>query len=281
MLTKSNRRILLSVLLIICIIGIQMQAAFASAPNANGSMTDRQALENLGVTGFGEIVEVKTVNVDGGDKNQYTVKSGDIINNIIVLENSDEKISLKIEQGDITNELVLLRNGDMILDGNKVEIEREIVSENMNTESEIMPLAGATIYWKDVSKLSYGTKADYSHFLKNYNVKDIKLQKAISSLSLSALLIIMGGAMSGLAGAAISFAADAGRTFYSYIQDKDPKTQVLSCKSKVYTHKNYHSGYIPSLFTYIYRYDVTCYSRAGYLGSAKGPLTVFKYNMQG
>lgn len=264
---------------IICMFTLQLQAvaAMVNIPKVDDTMSDKQALEELGITGFANIVEDKKVTVGDELKTQFTVKSGDIINDITVLENSDEKISLQIEQEDICNVLEVYDDGKIVLDGYPVIIERENDAAVMSNSEPVVRRAGATIYWKD--KVDYGTASDYSHFLKNENIADIELNKTISKIGLSALLSIMGIAMGGGVAGGL-FASGAGNEIYNYFLSKDPNTTALSCKSKVYTHKNYTSGYIPSIFTFIYKYKTTFYSKANYGGSSTAK-TVYKYNMQG
>ena len=119
-----------------------------------------------------------------------------------------------------------------------------------------------------------------NHYYSTLNIKDIPLKQAISDITLSGFLTIFGGYLAGLAGAAISFAASSGTTLYNYFQTRDSSTRALSVKGKFYTHKNYTSGYVPSLFTFIWKYDFTAYSQRNY-GGVQTPGIAYKCNMQG
>lgn len=272
MLMKNHYRAIVASILIFCLLLVQLQPAHAISKKMIAD--EKAALEKVGIMHFVEIVDTKKVKLGQNTKTQYTVKSGEILNNIIVLENSSEKITLRIEQDDICNTLEVKNNGDIILDGKKIVIEKEA-----SDDSGVKPLAGASIYIKDT--VSYGTEGSYGHFLKNENISNIELNKLLSGIALSALLAIMGAAMTGISAYVIPFAAGAGAAIYDYLMRQNPNTTALSCKSKVYTHNSYPSGYIPSLFTFIYKYKVTYYPKANYGGKAADPEIVYKYNMQG
>lgn len=267
-----------ALLLIISVFLLQFQRVFASA-ETTGASGDIKTLDKLGITEYAKIVDTNDVKIGGEKKTEFVVEVGDITNKIVVLEDSDEMISIQTKQDSICNILELHKNGDIILDGNKVEITYEDQATLEPMDPQISPRAGATIYWQD--DVRYGKAADYSNFLKNDNIKDINLKKSLSNIALSALLTIMGTAMSGIIGAAITFAAGAGAEIYNYLKARDANTSHLSCKSKVYTHKNYKSGYIPSLFTFIYKYKTTYYSKTQYGGTKTPEVTSYKFNMQG
>ena len=267
-----------ALLLILSVFLLQFQRVFASAETQVKS-GDIMTLNKLGITQYAKIVDTDNVIIDGEKKTEFVVEVGDITNKIAVLEDSDEMISIRVKQDSICNILELHENGDIILDGNKVEVTYGDSEALESVNPPISPRAGATIYWRD--DVRYGKAADYSNFLKNDNIKDINLKKTLSNIALSALLTIMGTAMAGLLGAAITFAAGAGAEVYNYLMARDSNTSHLSCKSKVYTHKNYKSGYIPSLFTFIYKYKTVYYSKTQYGGTKTPEVTSYKYNMQG
>lgn len=271
---KSTKKMVASVL-VICVFVLQLQPAFAVS-KVTVADNDMEVLDKMGITTFATITSENAVVIGGEEKTEYQVTIGSITNEITVLENSAEKQSIQVVQGDICNQLDIYANGDIVLDGELVEITREAVVEP--TSDDIVTYAGATIYWKDTP--GYGKNSDYSNFLKNENVKDINLKKTIESIATATLLTILGMAMGGAAGGIISFAGSATQTVYDYFVKKSPTTTHLSCKSKVYTHKNYKSGYIPSQFTFIYKYKSTFYSEKNYGGSTT-KVQAFKHNMQG
>ena len=280
---KGGKRLLVSCL-VLCIIALQFQVVFAStaAGLSNKSYeSDMKVLDKLGITGFSQVVNKSKVDVNGEQKNMFTVQSGDIINDITVLQNSADTVVLKIDQDadGITNVLEFRSNGDIILDGNLVEITYDVDMKSSFDTPVISPKAGATIYWRD--KVPYGSASDYSHFLKNENVADIALKKTISKIGFAALLSILGGAVAGSLTAAVSsFAPAAGELIYDYFLDNAGTTSNLSCKSKVYTHKNYTSGYIGYISSFVYKYNTTFYSKKNYAGVSK-TCTAYKVNMQG
>lgn len=272
-----KKRKIIAIVLAACVFIAQLQPALAITSVEKASK-DKKTLDEIGITQFATIIDTETVKVGDVDKTEFKVEIGDIQNRIVVLEDSDEKVVIHVKQDEICNILEIFKNGDLVLDGNKVEITREKNITLESTVPEVMPRAGATIYWKD--SVTYGTAADYNVFKKNENVSNIALTQQIYKIALSVLVEIMGAAMSGLEGELVSFALGASDDIYQYFIDKDPYSKYMSCKSKVYTHKNYSSGYIPSLFTFIYKYDSTFYSKASYAGAQKN-VKVYKYNMQG
>lgn len=266
------------VIMIISVLLLQMQPVLALTDAGSILNQEKRVLDEIGMTQFATIVDSKEVTIDGKIKTEFELEIGNIKNQVVVLEDNDEKKSLQVKQGNICNVLELYENGDIILDGNKVEIVYENNSAYEEEPASVMPRAGATIYWKD--KVSYGTAADYSNYLKAENISSIALKQEIYKVALAALIEILGKAMSGITGEIVSFALDASEDIYQYFMDQDPYSKYMSCKSKVYTHKNYSSGYIPTLFTFIYKYKATFYSGQNYSGTSK-QVQVFKYNMQG
>lgn len=281
-----KKRKIIAIVLVACVFIAQLQPALAITIVEKASR-DKKTLDEIGITQFATIIDTETVKVGDVDKTEFKVEIGDIQNRIVVLEDSDEKVVIQIKQDEICNILKIYKNGDLVLDGNKVEITREKNITSESTIPEVMPRAGATIYWKD--KVSYGSSSDYSNYLKNENISDINLNKMLGDIALSALITVLGGAIGYAVGGAVgagvggivSFATDAGTKIYSYLKARDSQSTHLSCKSIIYTHKNYKSGYIPSLFTYIYKFKTTCYSKAGYGGEKSPEVEAYKYNMQG
>lgn len=270
-----------ALLLILSVFLLQFQRVFASAETQIKS-GDIMTLNKLGITQYAKIVDTDNVIIDGEKKTEFVVEVGDVINKIVVLEDSEEMISIWTKQDSICNVLELHKNGDIILDGNKVEVTYEDPEVLKPINPSISPRAGATIYWRD--DVRYGKAADYSHYYNSENIKDINLKKTLESITLSALLGIIGAVMGAHLGPVgsylVSFAFSAGSALFQYLLQADPYTTHLSCKSKIYTHKNYKSGYIPSLFTYIWKYNTTFYSKANYGGSTKYA-TSYLHNLQG
>lgn len=270
---KCTKKMMASVLAI-CVFVLQLQPAFAVNSGVTVAKNDREVLDKMGITTFATITSEHAVVIDNEEKTEYQVAIGSITNEITVLENSDEKQSIQVVQGDICNRLDIYTNGDIVLDGNLVEVTREEVVEP--TSDDIVTYAGATIYWKDTP--DYGKASDYSNFLKNENVKDIALKQKVSKIAVSALMSILGKAMSG--GIVARLTKTAANKIYSYFIKQDPYSEQLSCKSKVYTHKSYVSGYIPERCTFIYKYKSTFYSEKNYGGSYIDA-DLYKHNMQG
>ena len=269
----------LAITLVFSMLLLQTQTAFANNGVTDSALSsEEQLLCELGIIPSADSVSEKNVSMNGTEKVCRTLRFGEIYNDIIVLENSTEKTVLDITQGDIHNVLEFNANGDVILDGNPVEVTYAQTAPSTDM-SAISPRAGATIYYKDAPE--YGLKSDYTHFLKNQNVADIKLNEKISSMACSAFIsIIVFYVSSSVYAAAVAGAITELSDVYNDFIHADPDTTGLSCKAKVYTHKNYTSGYIPSIFTFIYKYSCTFYSKTIYQGTTSST-TIYMHNMQG
>ena len=279
---RTSYKKITSLLLIICMLCLHIQYVYAGNEHTDinrlSTLNEEQVLDHIGITNFAEIIETEKVQINREERTKFTVQCEDIINEIIVIENTPNKIKLKIKQDDILDVIEIRNDGKILLDGNLIDTEYDYSTAYISKSNEIMPMAGASIYWRD--NVNYGKESDYNHYYSTLNIKDIPLKQAISDITLSGFLTIFGGYLAGLAGAAISFAASSGTTLYNYFQTRDSSTRALSVKGKFYTPKNYTSGYVPSLFTFIWKYDFTAYSQRNY-GGVQTPGIAYKCNMQG
>lgn len=198
--------------------------------------------------------------IKGFDRTVLVVEANGIENTITVLNENDNYITVSVEQGNINNLLTISSDGRIILDGNAVVIKYD-------TDSNVAPRSAGSSY-NSASSPQYGTTAEYSHYYTTSNVADIELNETLSSIALTVLLSIMGYAMYEVLGALIPTCLDIGVDLYNYFTSVDSDTTYLSCKSTIYTHSRFTSGYIPSLFMYIYKYRTTFYSRRNYNGSS-------------
>ena len=196
--------------------------------NRLSTLNEEQVLDHIGITNFAEIIETEKVQINREERTKFTVQCEDIINEIIVIENTPNKIKLKIKQDDILDVIEIRNDGKILLDGNLIDTEYDYSTAYISKSNEIMPMAGASIYWRD--NVNYGKESDYNHYYSTLNIKDIPLKQAISDITLSGFLTIFGGYLAGLAGAAISFAASSGTTLYNYFQTRDSSTRALSVK---------------------------------------------------
>lgn len=266
---------LFPILLIIFILCLQVQSTFATTQlsSYSDSPSDIEILDCIGLTKVGNIIKTDEVSVNNQTVNMYTIDYGGLLNEVVILEKSSTKVVLKATENNKENIIEWHSNGNLYIDNHRIEVVHDSIPMAYNGEPAL-PLAGATIYFRD--SVRYGTASDYSNFFKNENIANIKLNQKLSNLGYSALIAVMLAAMSGQTWEAASF----GLSLYTFLNDNAPSTTYLSYKAKVYTHKNYHSGYIPSLFTFIYKYSVTYFTYLNYGGSSYSG-TIYKYNMQG
>ena len=217
---------------------------------------------------FGEIRQIKEVNISKKVFKEYTVRCGDIENNIVILDRNKEKDVFRVveKENNITNVLEVYKDGRIVVDGVPIEISYE------NNNSNIRRI-GSSVYFK--GNPDYGSGSSYSKYYSNENIADVQLRRNVSSFATAVLVWIMSEAMGGVPGKALGLLSAA----LSFISSSDPYSTALSCKSQIYVHKT-QGAYIASKFTFIYRYNTMLYSRTNYGGTSQY-VVIYKHNYQG
>lgn len=256
--------------LILCIFLLQFQSIFAMEESAHNYaiLAKENAKYDEEIKQFGEIRQVKEVNISKKIFKEYTVRYGDIENNIVILDRNKEKDVFRIveKENNITNVLEIYKDGRIVVDGVPIEISYD------NNNANIKRI-GSSVYFK--GNPDYGSGSSYSKYYSNENIADIDLRRAVSSFATGVLVWIMSKAMGGVPGDALGFLS----TALSFISSSDPYSTALSCKSSIYVHKT-QGAYIASKFTFIYRYNTMLYSRTNYRGTSRY-VVIYKHNYQG
>ena len=133
----------------------------------------------------------------------------------------------------------------------------------------VEPRAGYSIYY--VKSCPYGSASDYTNAYSSEKIANIALSTTISKMTTETFISTVRSKL-GISGSAVeSVLSDV----YSALKKSNPQTKNISYSANVMTHKNYKSGYIPSQFTYVYKYNMKFYPKANYSGTAKA-VTLYK-----
>ena len=133
----------------------------------------------------------------------------------------------------------------------------------------IEPKAGYSTYY--VKSCPYGSASDYTNAYSSEEIANIALSTTISKMTAETFIAAVRSKL-GMSGSAVeSVLGDV----YSALKKSNPQTKNISYSANVMTHKSYKSGYIPSQFTYVYKYNMKFYSQANYSGTAKS-VTLYK-----
>lgn len=215
---------------------------------------DIQLMKKIGISS-NEDNPLKLVNLS---KKSYCVDDSTIIQ---IIENSDKRIELRITEGNKVDNVVFTNDGKTYLDNKQVIVtdsEGNEILHNMFAE----PKVGYSIYYKKTCP--YGSSGDYTHYYGQEKSANISLGKDITALSVVAFRAFMLTYL-GVAG---EVASNILEQFYNILITTEPTTSALSYKADMYSHKNYKSGYIPSQFTFIWKYNLKLYPKTNFSGSA-------------
>lgn len=188
---------------------------------------------------------VPVANIDDvqmGEENTYTIKSGSKTEEISVESAGNNAIEFSVTDGHIKNQ-ISYSDGELIIDGNKIKVTTERILDD--SESGIAPCA--TI-WKGTKSLKpYGglKASDYNKFLAS-GKQNIALGKAMDALTVTALSTII-AKLHPYAQIAVNLFKVA-KGVKTVIESINPKTKYLGCKYKTYTHGAYDFKYINKFY---------------------------------
>lgn len=124
---RTSYKKITSLLLIICMLCLHIQYVYAGNEHTDinrlSTLNEEQVLDHIGITNFAEIIETEKVQINREERTKFTVQCEDIINEIIVIENTPNKIKLKIKQDDILDVIEIRNDGKILLDGNLIDTE--------------------------------------------------------------------------------------------------------------------------------------------------------------
>jgi|GEM_PF-1776464 hypothetical protein len=284
--SKNLRKLTISALIFAVSI-LPLQSSFAMQKNnvdhnfvanfvAIEHLDDSSIIEDLSIlqkynlidSDYGQILSISDIDNCGDNIKEYTIKYGDKVNTISVLNHDTNKTTLQIKQpsDNISNILEIYSDGRMIVDGSLIKVTKS---------TEITPFSsGSSIYFNNSP--GYGSASDYNHYFKQENISDIAFSTGISNFATSVLVAVLFYAMGGIVGFGLGILYNMINEFVNY----NPNSRSLSSKSTVYSHRSYPSGYIPSTFSHVYKYRTTFYSKINYGGISR-TLTMYKHIMHG
>lgn len=216
----------------------------------------RESFKMLAVNGL--LADGEIVSANGSEASQeikYTVDYNGLQNEIVVVENTQDMAKLIIRQGEIVNNIVLT-SSDMIIDGEKVELEDSLSNDSTPKSAD------NTHYW--TKTCPYDKAGNYTN-LKGTANRSVTLPKKIKSMTFAAFLSVVTSAFSG-AGVIASVVAS---NLYDYLLDTEPTAKGFSGKTKSYTHKKYPNGYIKPRRLTVTKINYTWYAKLNYKGKTK------------
>lgn len=191
-----------------------------------------------------------------------TLENGSLVTSHIVatIDEQGNQI-LNITEGEKHDVLTYQPSGAILLDGEPVIIETfESVASSEQLESEIIPLGGHRIYWKESAP--YGQNSDYSK-LSGTTKKKLTCSKPIKEATVATIvsIICVGLGLATAPATAIGFIATA---LISWFGRNDPAGKAWSMKDAKYVHKT--KGFNVKSDMSVYKHVFTYYGNADYTG---------------
>lgn len=199
----------------------------------------------------------------------YTVHFGDITDTVEVLYAKDGCYTVKCIEGDKENILSKTAKGEIFLNGKKVEfsIDNDNMPEHFSSE-RIAPLATETWFQKTCP---YGNPSDYSHRLTSYDysVAAVHFNMMLKDLTTYTFCAVMASSIaSWTAIAAINGTEFATGFIFNELVNINAYSTAVSYTARVYTHRNYTSGFITPIITRVWKYKYTYHAEANYNGNS-------------
>ncbi len=227
--------------------------------NTGEGLSDDELLVRLGLSDA-EKIERKDA-TDKMDK-MYMTDSGTIVR---IKENSQERIELEyIEDGSIDT-LAFTNDGKTFINAKEVIITDDtgasIPNKMFDETLAVSPKAGYTIYY--TNSCPYGTAKEYTYNYGTEKKANMKLSNKLGDLTVKLFISFLCGQFN--VGGTV--AETIFENIYYELKKTEPQTDALSYKAQIWTHKDYKSGYIPSLFTFVYKYKISLYPKINYAGT--------------
>ena len=270
---KKSFKVIISMTLAMCLVVSQGSAVFAISEgngNSNSSIekkwySDDELMRVLGTPDVKKINQMESyANGVSNDYSNYISETGTVIT---VVENTQERIELEYKNGDAFNSLILTDEGDCYVNGDIVLVTDENDNEaegcffKMSGTPEISPKAGFSTYYKNTCP--YGKASDYTHKARPESNKNIKLTTEIGDFLVELFINLMCAQMQVGGEVATHLFTE----FYYMLKETEPHTTAVSYSAELWTHKDYVSGYIPSLFTFVHKMKIKLYPKANFKGT--------------
>lgn len=247
-----------------CILLLVVTLIFVSTITMNVRPSYACDSKDLSVNAVLELIGVKDVTprsvaiVNGKAHELYSVQCGDVTNNVGVwIDDESGSFFMYAEENGKTDLLEIEADGTVMLDGKPVLVDRGSGFQPLRVQTSLRS-AGSSVYY--TSYCPYGSASNYSYFKRNENVASVAFNQKANEIATVIFCNIIGLALNGGWAAIYSFLSG----WFNVILTENPTTQYASYKASVYTHSSYHSGYIPSLFTFVEKYNFTGYTLKNY-----------------
>ena len=248
--------------IIMCIfVGMQSSAIYAATiqektnDKASEWYTDEELLERLGLIGAEPINTPQAKSLVADNKPVYINERG---TKITIIENTSERVELKFQNGDKVNSIAFTDDGRTYMCGKDVTTFDENGKPEKAKLFDIQPKAGFSTYYSN--KCPYGSASDYTHKYGTEQNANMALSDRLGDLIVETFISFLCGKF--VVGGPV--AEELFKAVYYELKKTNPQTTALSYKATLWSHKNYSSGYVPSLFTFVWKYKVTLYPKANF-----------------
>lgn len=226
-------------------------------------LLDADISENLTDTEYQEMYYDKTilsekiaffneflVGIKKGNDGKYAFRLdyGNTINEILVIQNDDEKTTIRIDDYgmNISNIMEFYRDGRTLIDGFEV------------SDTAVVEPKASSNWWTQTCP--YGKPVDYSVYAGHKENSNIELTNKIEKITVSAFLYICIPKIGKIANKIY-------RELYDYLKETNPGAEAFSYKADLYYHKNQRSaGYIPAANMYVTKGNYEWYPEKNFQG---------------
>ena len=186
---------------------------------------------------------------------------------VTILENTPSHVELKFNEKGNVDILSLSSDNRAYLNGKEIKVTdsagNRVPISLFSDEVTVEPKAGFSTYF--TSRCPYGSAGDYTNKYDTASDGDIQLTKKIKDYGTKEFISFI----CAFFGAASTLSEKVMNVLYDWLKTTDPQTDALSYSATIWTHKSYKSGYIPSLFTFVYKWNLKLYSKEDFNGSVK------------
>ncbi len=233
--------------------------------------SDIEALKELGCLQAATLNSINNQKTELKNSFIYELDYGDVINYVEVLKNDECEISIRIKENDVLNFFTKKNDGQMILNGATIEISKVNAYSNFGYMDSYSTRATETWFQETCP---YGSSSDYSYSKQTMNYHNIALGTRLENIAKSASIAIL---ISTLPVSVIT-AAIAGALFGELVA-KAPDAERLSVKVETFTHKNYTSGFVSPIITWVWKYKYSYYATTNCSGSVIATDYAYKCQM--
>ena len=262
---KKSFKVIISMTLAMCLIVSQSSAVFAITSQnqtANNVAEDEAWYTNEAL--LARLGHSNAKEMDGTMEPRYLL---DDKTEVTILENAPSHVELKFNDKGNVDILSLSSNNRAYLNGKEIKVTdnagNRVPISLFSDEITVEPKAGFSTYF--TSRCPYGSAGDYTNKYDTEQDGNIALTNRLKDIATNTFISIL----CSFFGVVKNQSEAVMKGIYEWLKTTDPQTDALSYKATVWTHKSYKSGYIPSLFTFVYKWNLKLYSKENYNGSVK------------